>query len=50
MVDDIESIKFRLMKLHQEKLEVALRDEDTLSLELQEIEDICEFMNTFLYD
>ena len=44
-------MKDRLMKLHQEKLEVALVEKvNSLSLNLQEIKDICEFFNTFLYD
>ena len=50
-MDSIEEIRGRLMKLHQEKLEVALANKDApLSLDLQEIEDICEFFNCFLYD
>jgi len=46
-----EDLRTRLMRLHQEKLEVFVEHKDTqCSLDLQEIEDICEFMNTFLYD
>jgi len=49
-MDSIEVIKGRLMKLHQDKLEVALVHEDApLSLDLEEIADLCEFFNCFLY-
>jgi len=44
-------LRDRLIKFHTEKLEVARFHEDApLSLDLQEIDDLCEFLNTFLYD
>jgi len=46
-----EELRTRLMELHQEKLEVALENKDApLSLDLQEIGDLCEFLNVFLYE
>lgn len=47
----MEELRKRLMKLHQEKLEVALMKKKTETiLSIQELEDLCEFLNTFLYD
>jgi hypothetical protein len=47
----IEEFKMRLMKLHQEKLEVILsKKEGQVTFTQQELEDLCEFLNTFLYD
>lgn len=47
-IDD--ELRDRLMNLHH-KLTLALDWKDTsLSLNKEEITDICKFMNTFLYD
>ena len=49
-------LQTRLMKLHQEYLETALSsnvksgDNITLVLTNGELEDLCEFLNAFLYD
>ena len=50
-------LKDRLMKLHQDKLEVVLMNSEaknsihkSVYLTHQEIEDLCEFLNGFLYD
>jgi len=44
-------LRIRLEELHQRKLEPALTSENvSLLLSLQEIEDICNFMDSFLYD
>jgi hypothetical protein len=40
----------RLMKLHQEKMEVALVNHQPLTLTEDELKDLCEFCNSFLYD
>jgi hypothetical protein len=47
----MEKFKMRLMKLHQEKLEVVLmKKESQVTFTQQELKDLCEFLNMFLYD
>jgi hypothetical protein len=47
----MEELRMRLIKLHQEKLEPTLIErKDQISLTQQELEDLCEFLNIFLYD
>ena len=49
--DALKAMRFRLMTLHQEKLEPAMHFVDVpLSLGLQEVQDLCEFMANNLYD
>ena len=48
-------LRDRLMKLHQERLEQALsvmESEVTVDFKFtkEELEDLCEFMDSFLYD
>lgn len=51
MTDKCEEFKMRLMKLHQEKLEIALlKKESQITFKQQELKDLCEFLNTFLYN
>ena len=47
-IEDKEKLK--LMELHQEKLEVALTKGEPCEITVEELELLCEFLNTFLYD
>lgn len=57
MAFDPNDLRDRLMRLHQEGLEPILQDMEAKASEsaqigftYQELKDVCEFFNTFLYD
>ena len=51
ILDNIGEFKMRIMKLHQEKLEVALiKKKSQITFTQQELKDLCEFLNMFLYN
>ena len=48
--EEFNRIKYRLMTLHQERIETSLIHGEPIMLSVQEMQDLSEFMNTFLYD
>ena len=48
--EEFNRIKYRLMTLHQERVETSLMHGEPIMLNVQEMQDLSEFMNIFLYD
>ena len=47
---DVEALRIRLMKMHQEKMSEVLDYNISVTFTPEEMKDLDVFMNTFLYD